>query len=76
MTKSVTERRWQRALCASLLAAAAVAGGCGQRGPLSLPGSARPIQRIDPSAPSAEPANGAAAAPGEPTDEEKRENGR
>ena len=73
MTKGVTERRWRRALCASLLAAAAVAGGCGQRGPLSLPDSARPIQRVDPNAPSAEPANGA---PAEPTDEEKRENGR
>jgi predicted small lipoprotein YifL len=37
------------------LAAFAALGGCGQRGPLTLPESARPIQRLD---------NGAAQVPG------------
>jgi predicted small lipoprotein YifL len=72
----VREQRGRRALCAGLLTAAAVVGGCGQRGPLSLPESAQPLQRIDPNAPSAEPGNGAAAAPGEAADEQKRENER
>ena len=36
------------ALLATLVAAAA--SGCGQTGPLVMPDSARPIERIDPSA--------------------------
>jgi predicted small lipoprotein YifL len=31
------------------LAAFAVLSGCGQRGPLTLPASAQPIERLDPS---------------------------
>jgi len=36
--------------CAVILAVlvAAGAGGCGQQGPLSLPGDARPIERVEP----------------------------
>ncbi|HEX5047647.1 MAG TPA: lipoprotein [Gammaproteobacteria bacterium] len=68
----MTQRGTQRALCAALLAAAAMAAGCGQRGPLSLPDSARPIQRVDPNAAPAQPP----AAPAEPTDEEKNGNER
>jgi predicted small lipoprotein YifL len=68
------ERRTHRVLSAALLAAAAFASSCGQRGPLSLPPSAQPIQRVDPNA---APANGGApAAPGQPTDEEKNGNER
>ena len=59
----------QRAWCALLLAAAAVAGGCGQRGPLALPDSAQPVQRVNPSPPGSAPA-------AEPSDEENRENER
>jgi len=57
--------------------------GCGQRGPLTLPGSAKPIERLDPSkaqpaggAPSAAGAAGAQAAPADAAprseDEERR----
>jgi predicted small lipoprotein YifL len=35
-------------LLAALLAALALLAGCGQRGPLTLPDSARPIDRLDP----------------------------
>jgi len=54
---------------AALLAALAASSGCGQRGPLSLPDSAQPVQRVDPNAvpPAPEP-DGA--------DEEQAENGR
>ena len=31
-----------------LAAGVAGAGGCGQQGPLVLPGDARPVERIDP----------------------------
>ena len=31
-----------------LAALAAAAAGCGQQGPLVLPGDARPIERVDP----------------------------
>jgi len=41
------------ARAASLLLAL-VLGGCGQTGPLSLPGEAQPIQRVTPPATSAE----------------------
>lgn len=68
------KRRGVRAVSVGLVAAAAVAGGCGQRGPLSLPESAQPIQRVEPQAPSAE--TGPAAAPGEAAEEQKRENER
>ena len=64
-------RGTQRLLCTALLAAAAAAGGCGQRGPLALPDSAQPVQRVEP-----RPAGDGAAAPGESTDEEQRENER
>jgi predicted small lipoprotein YifL len=50
--------RLRAALLAALLSAGAA--GCGQQGPLVLPGDARPIQRIDP--PPAEP---------EPADDER-----
>ena len=33
---------------AMLAALAAAAAGCGQQGPLVLPGDARPIERVDP----------------------------
>jgi predicted small lipoprotein YifL len=33
-----------------LAAGVAGAGGCGQQGPLVLPGDARPVERIDPAA--------------------------
>jgi predicted small lipoprotein YifL len=70
------QRQTQRALCAALLAAAALASSCGQRGPLSLPPSAQPIQRVDPNAAPAQPANGAPVASPERTDEEKTGNER
>jgi predicted small lipoprotein YifL len=65
-----------RVLCAALLALAAVASSCGQRGPLSLPDSAQPLKRIDPNAPASQPATGSPTAPAEPTDEEKNGNER
>ena len=43
-----------RARLAILATFAAAAAGCGQQGPLVLPGDARPIERVDP--PAAEPA--------------------
>jgi predicted small lipoprotein YifL len=59
-----------------VLAAFGALQGCGQRGPLTLPGSARPIERLDPS--KAQPAAGAQSsepAPAEaaprPEDEER-----
>ena len=58
----------QRLLAAALLAAAAAGNGCGQRGPLALPDSARPVQRVEGPAP--------AQAPRETTDEENGENER
>ncbi len=71
------ERRKQRMLCAALLAVATAASSCGQRGPLTLPASAQPIQRVEPNAAPAAPTNGdAAAAPGQPSDEEKTGNER
>jgi predicted small lipoprotein YifL len=41
-----------------LLALASAFAGCGQRGPLTLPASARPVERLDPTAapPAEEPA--------------------
>jgi len=40
----------------ALVAALTVISGCGQRGPLTLPDSARPIERLDPTAqPPAQP---------------------
>lgn len=39
-----------RALRVLLVVTLAALAGCGQRGPLTLPDSARPIQRIDPAA--------------------------
>jgi predicted small lipoprotein YifL len=33
-----------------LAAGVTAAGGCGQQGPLVLPGDARPVERIDPAA--------------------------
>ena len=47
-----------------LAALVASAAGCGQQGPLVLPGDARPIERVDP--PAAEPA------PGEDEDDGER----
>jgi len=54
------------------LAAFAVLLGCGQRGPLTLPASARPIERLDPS--KTPPAAEAAPADGTPSpeDDERR----
>ena len=40
--------RFRAAILATLVAAAA--SGCGQTGPLELPESARPIERVDPPA--------------------------
>ena len=55
---------------AAALAAFASLAGCGQRGPLTLPESARPIQRLDQgaAAPESPPPTGApgAGAPTEP----------
>jgi predicted small lipoprotein YifL len=56
---------------AALLGAAAAGSGCGQRGPLALPDAARPVQRVEPSAPGS-----GTQAPPESTDEEKGENER
>jgi predicted small lipoprotein YifL len=60
---------------AVLLAALAASSGCGQRGPLSLPDSAQPVQRVDPNA---VPPTSAPAPAAEPdgADEEQAENGR
>jgi predicted small lipoprotein YifL len=46
-----------------LVVAFAAVAGCGQRGPLTLPDSARPIQRLDPAAqpPAGAPQPGTAA---------------
>ena len=59
-----------------LLAAFGALLGCGQRGPLTLPGSVQPIKRLDPSkaapatpAPPEAPAAGAAP---RPEDDERR----
>jgi predicted small lipoprotein YifL len=51
---------------AVLLAAFGALLGCGQRGPLTLPGSAQPIKRLDPSkaAPATPAPSGAPAASG------------
>jgi predicted small lipoprotein YifL len=56
-----------RAVCV-LLAGAAALAGCGQRGPLTLPDSAQPVERLDPNAaaPAGEPA--------EPDEDERSEN--
>ncbi|HET8699934.1 MAG TPA: hypothetical protein VFO94_20795 [Gammaproteobacteria bacterium] len=62
----------QRLLAAALLAAAAAGSGCGQRGPLALPDSARPVQRVE----SPAPAGSAPQAPREQRDEENGENER
>ena len=54
--------RTRATLALGLLAAFGALLGCGQRGPLTLPGSARPIERLDPSkAAPAAPAAGAEA---------------
>jgi predicted small lipoprotein YifL len=42
-----------------------VLGGCGQRGPLTLPGEAQPIERASPTA---APAEGSAAEPDDADD--------
>jgi len=60
-----------------LLAAFGALLGCGQRGPLTLPGSAQPIKRLDPSkaAPAAAAAGAeapAAEAAPRPEDDERR----
>ncbi len=53
---------------AAALAAFALLAGCGQRGPLTLPESARPIQRLDKGAsPQSPPPTGAPGA-GTPTE--------
>jgi predicted small lipoprotein YifL len=65
MTARPAGRRARAAAAAALLALALA--GCGQRGPLTLPGSAQPIQRLDPSAqrapaaPAAQPGSGGAS---------------
>jgi predicted small lipoprotein YifL len=38
-------KRMRAAILAALVAAGA--GGCGQQGPLTLPGDARPIERVE-----------------------------
>jgi predicted small lipoprotein YifL len=53
-------RRGHVLLFAALVAAAG--SGCGQTGPLELPDSARPIERVEPP-----------AQPGQPTDDEQDE---
>ena len=52
-------------LPSAILAALLIGGasGCGQQGPLVLPGDARPIERVDPPPP----------AQGEPDDGDERE---
>jgi predicted small lipoprotein YifL len=47
--------RARLAILAAMLAA--TAGGCGQQGPLVLPGDARPIERIEPPPGEPEPAD-------------------
>ena len=57
-----------------LLAALGWLAGCGQRGPLTLPDSARPIERLDPNA--TLPAGADGAKEPESQDDEQRENER
>jgi predicted small lipoprotein YifL len=62
MTARRAGRRAPAAVAALLLALALP--GCGQRGPLTLPGSAQPIQRLDPGAqpaPAAQSGSGGAS---------------
>jgi predicted small lipoprotein YifL len=57
----------------------ALLGGCGQRGPLTLPESAQPVERLDPAAgpSSTEPsAAGPSEEPGQDEDAERSENER
>ena len=53
-----------------LLALASAFAGCGQRGPLTLPASARPVERLDPNA--AAPAD----EPAEPEEDERTDSER
>jgi predicted small lipoprotein YifL len=54
---AAARRRGGRAASSgALLLGMVLVAGCGQRGPLSLPDSARPIERLDPSAQPAQPA--------------------
>jgi predicted small lipoprotein YifL len=53
---------------AAALAAFALLAGCGQRGPLTLPESARPIQRLDPGAATQSPPPARAPGAGAPTE--------
>ncbi len=50
----------------ALLAVFGALLGCGQRGPLTLPDSARPVERLDPAAAPAEPAVAPPATGAEP----------
>jgi predicted small lipoprotein YifL len=57
----------------------ALLGGCGQRGPLTLPESTQPVERLDPAtAPpsTGPPAAGASEEPDEDEDPERSENER
>ena len=56
MSRAALTRGLRAAPLGALLAAAALAG-CGQRGPLELPESARPIERAQPPAPPPDPAD-------------------
>jgi predicted small lipoprotein YifL len=69
MTFTRSRRLGCGAPAGALLAALAALGGCGQRGPLTLPDSARPIERLDPAA---EPAPPASASDSEQQDDEER----
>ena len=62
-------------LAAVLVTALAALGGCGQKGPLTLPDKARPIERLPTTpAPGAQPSD--TAPPTEENQEERGENGR
>jgi predicted small lipoprotein YifL len=53
-------------------------GGCGQRGPLTLPESAQPVERLDPAAapPTTEPSAAETSEEPEDEDAERSENER
>jgi predicted small lipoprotein YifL len=66
----------RRAVRAAPLVAFALLTSCGQRGPLTLPDSAQPIERLDPNrAAEGAPATVPAQEP-DPQDDEQRENER
>lgn len=69
MTRAAKAAAWTASLLLAL-----VLGGCGQRGPLTLPGEAQPIQRLPPPAAPAEA--GAEQQDDDATDDESSANER